>query len=510
LAALGLSTATAVAATHRAATPQKGGTLTVFKSAEQTAGWDPAKMIPTPGNSPVPGNFALYDVLLYEQPGTLKLNYRLAQSFDTKDNVVWTVKIRPNVKFSDGTAFDAAAVQFNWQRMADPANGASQGAVARAIQSMEVTDPLTLKVTLAAPDAQFAHRVANNITWIASPTALKTKGANYATQPVGAGPFLLKEWVRDDHATFERNPTYWEKGRPYLDSIIVRQITDDQSRYNTFKTTPNSVIYLFDPTYFPTAQQDGFQLVPGQTSAGGWSMAFNVTKAPGDDVRIRQAFNLAIDRRQWNQSRRGGLDELLMTTVDVKGTAFYNAKNALPAKPDLPAAQKLIDSYVADHGGKPVQITLTDFTTPYLLLDAQVLMAQLAKLNNLQITLESAASPVVIQKYTSGNFQVYLGAPRWNEPGLDLYNYFHTGGSFNYYKYSNPQVDAQLDKLLTSTDPKVRKDVVDTVEQQLLKDVPIAWYGRFVSGTFATKSVKNYEVYFDQVPLLDDIWVSSK
>src|SRR5262249_55331674 len=112
---------TASATTH-SAKPVKGGTLTYLKSGDQGNGWDPGQMLGVPTNSEVPGGFGIYDVLFYEDPATSKLVPRLGMSIATSDGGTnWTLKLRPDVKFTDGSAFDAEAVRFNWARLADPA-----------------------------------------------------------------------------------------------------------------------------------------------------------------------------------------------------------------------------------------------------------------------------------------------------------------------------------------------------------------------------------------------------
>jgi peptide/nickel transport system substrate-binding protein len=350
----------AASAAPRAAA-KSGGTLTIVKAGDAVLGWDPIKIGVIPQNTPTPQQFMIYDLLVYEDPATTKVVPRIAQSFTTPDaGITWTLKLRPNVKFSDATAYDAAAVQFNWQRQADPANKATGLGAASEIQTMTVVDPLTLKVTLKGQDSAWDHRVATSLAWIASPTALQSEGAAYATKPVGAGPFLLKEWVRDDHYTFVKNPNYWEPGKPYLDGVVIKLITDDLARYNTFKSGNADVNYQFDPGPVAQAKQDGFILNTMFMPSGGWAFAMNNTKAPFTDVRVRKAIDLVLNRQQFGQIRRGNDASVVLGTVDAKGSPYFDPKIATP-KTNVAAAQKLIDAYIADNGGKPVTFSYTTF-----------------------------------------------------------------------------------------------------------------------------------------------------
>src|SRR5262249_34522653 len=146
---------------------------------------------------------------------------------------VWTLKLRSGVKFSDGTAFDAAAVKFNWDRAKDPAELSPAASIMKQVTSMQIIDPVTLKITLTAANSAFPAVIATTgpMTLIGLPAASAKSEPAYGSAPVGAGPYLLKEWVRRDHMTLVRNPTYY--GKTYLDQIIIRDIPDEQQRYNT-------------------------------------------------------------------------------------------------------------------------------------------------------------------------------------------------------------------------------------------------------------------------------------
>jgi peptide/nickel transport system substrate-binding protein len=241
----------------------------------------------------------------------------------TSDNgTTWTLKLRPNVKFSDGTAFDAAAVQFNWKRLADPATKALTASTAKQIQSMTVVDPVTLQVTLATPDLFFDHRVAGNLAWIASPTALQSEGTNFGTHPVGAGPFLMTNWVPNSQYTFARNPNYWEPGQPYLDNLIIKVITDPATAYNTFKAGGANATQMFDPQFIGQAKQDGFDAMVSVAAGGGEGIMLNTSKPPFDNLLARQIIDQAINRDQFNKARRNGDSQFVLSSMNTQNSPF--------------------------------------------------------------------------------------------------------------------------------------------------------------------------------------------
>jgi ABC-type transport system substrate-binding protein len=199
---------------------------------------------------------------------------------------------------------------------------------------------------------------------------------------------------------------------------------------------------------------------------------------------------------------------LYIDTLDTQGTPFYDPSIKLP-KTDLPAAQKLIDQVVSEQGGKPIEFTFTTYTSQSLLLDSQFLAAQMSRLKNVTVNVESLASTAVIQKFTTGNFQLFpTGLPRWNEPAVDMVNTFMSTSPSNYAKYNSPTVDAALRQLTTEADQKTRVQLVHTIEQQLLKDVPFVFYTRFSSYLTLDKYIRSMANYYDQRTLFDQVWIA--
>lgn len=163
--------------------------------ADLPVNYDPIHLYGAPnGVAEQPMAFAVYDSLFLIKQSDMTLEPELGLSFTSPNGgKKWTLKLRPNVKFSDGTSFDAAAVMFNWQRLADPANNANDASIADEIQTMAVVNPLTLNITLKTADPLWNIEASSkSLSYIASPTAINTEGANFGMHPVGAGPFILR------------------------------------------------------------------------------------------------------------------------------------------------------------------------------------------------------------------------------------------------------------------------------------------------------------------------------
>ncbi|TCN57188.1 extracellular solute-binding protein (family 5) [Rhodococcus sp. SMB37] len=216
--------------------PVAGGVATVIQMGEPRT-LDPAAMSNTYAGSSLLGN-ALYGTLMTTDVDTLEIEYGLATDFSSDDGgATMVLSLRPDVTFSDGTPLDAEAVKFNWDRLRDPDTASGSIGEASQIASTEVLDPMTLEVTLVAPNPNYAHSViVSSMNWIASPDALQQGAASFDENPIGAGPFTLANWFRQDVIELEKNPNYWDAPRPYLDGLTLRASADTTQRLNSITT----------------------------------------------------------------------------------------------------------------------------------------------------------------------------------------------------------------------------------------------------------------------------------
>ncbi|MGR6997086.1 ABC transporter substrate-binding protein [Yinghuangia aomiensis] len=206
---------------------------------------------------------------------------------------VWTLKIKPNVKFSDGTPYDAAAVKANWDANNDPAMNSIHRVNMAGVTS-EVAGPLELKVTLAKPSLNFDRNVVNGLTYIASPTAFKADPKGFTGKPVGAGPFVLKEWVRGSRQTLVRNPTYWQAGLPKLDQVTFTVISDATQLLNTLGNGQADITVTSNAEADDIAKTKHLEALTTPVY-GGQYFLMNTRRAPFDDPRARRALAMALD-----------------------------------------------------------------------------------------------------------------------------------------------------------------------------------------------------------------------
>jgi peptide/nickel transport system substrate-binding protein len=484
---------------------QPGGSMTVAVAAD-TAGFDPAKASSASTATEGPRDGAIFDVLFYQDSQTYDLVAQLAAGMTSTDGKVWDMKLRPNVKFSDGTVLDANAVKFNYQRIQDVNNASPVRSTALGMTDMTVVDPLTLRITLAAVNGQFPRVIANQLPFIGSPTAIQKQGAaDFNVHPVGAGPFLLKEYVQGDHTLLVRNPGYWNAPQPFLDQINIRIIPDDTQRYNSLIAGEIQAGRVNRPQDVPAAAKVGFGAALAILN-GGNDLIFNNSKPPFNDKRFRKAVSEAIDINAFSQAVEGGAS-IPATTLFQQSSALY--ENIPLSKYDKADAANLFKQVFQDNGNQKVEFTIIA-SQGKSSQSAEFFQGQLSQSEfspYVKVNVQTVTTPVLVSGAVSGNYQAQVWANLPLDPEPNIYNSFHSGLSTNFNRYNNPALDAALETGRTSLDAAARKAAYKTVQQIFADDVPSYFYVRNQQGFLFSPKVHDFKVFEDGTPLWDRVWI---
>jgi peptide/nickel transport system substrate-binding protein len=467
-----------------AANAQKqGGSITLGLELD-ISGFDPLK-VGVYDTASYTAAAAIFDTLVYlDDKGVAQP--KLALSWDhSEDFKTWTFKLRPGVKFHDGTPFNAEAAKANFDRQKDPANKCRCAFYIAFIHDVQAPDELTLVYNLTDPavDLPAVMTIPSSNFVIQSPTAWKTKGDEYNRNPVGTGPYLLKSWTAGDRMVLERNPDYWNKGHPYLDRIVLKPLPDAQSRFASLQSGEADIIWddEADPDNIQKAQKDPKLTVHTYTGSGAAVYAFNTKVAPFDDVRVRQALVMAIDRKKMSQAITNGLARPASNPYGEGSWIKCKDDGALPT--DVQKAKALIKEY-----GKPVEFKMLLTATPRGRNIGQVLQ-QFWKQVGANMEMEQVDQATIVPRAFMRQFQL----TPWRivdlaDPDPQMYANFHTGSPVALANYSNPELDKLLEHARVTADPEKRIEDYCAITRLINQEA--IWFWTFQNTYYAISSSK--------------------
>ena len=483
-------------------TPVTGGTLRIGMQSES------ASLDPTVGSAREAAS-AVYDSLLRLDERSQPQPYLAEAMTSPDDGRTWLLTLRPGVTFHDGTPLDADAVIFNVQRHIDKV--ASPGHLyTEPIASMTAVDPSTVRFTLTRPVGSFPVAFAlpfnqGNLGSIGSPTAIRQWGDQYGRHPVGAGPFQFAEWVPDSHMTLRRFDRYWQPGLPYLDEVVLRPLPDTDSRTASIANGDVDLVYAgYHVEILRASQNPDLAVYYGQ-GGGGQYLNLNVNEAPFDDRRMREAVARAIDPAALSLTQFSNqMDEA--RTAFPPDSPFYSdeAAQEYPSF-DLEAAKRLVEQYRA--GGGDPDFTLSTSNAPNNVALATFLQAQWAAAG-LTVQLDFADLAAFKQLAISGDFQAsttVLGP--WDGPYPSMQAMYRTGGSTNYGRYSNPEVDAALDEAGVAVDADQQIAAYQQAQVVAGRDIPFVWLARGYLGTITRKDVHGVVRYLSREMFYATLWL---
>ena len=245
----------------------------------------------------------VYDGLVRYKSGTLEVEPSLATAWEiSEDGTEYTFTLREGVTFHDGSAFDAEAVKFNFDRMLKedhPYHDTGPFPLAfffSAVEEVSVVDPMTVSFKLNAPYAPFLSNLAYPTGLIVSPEAVKQYGKDFGRNPTGTGAYKFAEWEANAKVVAVKNEDYWD-GAPELEALIYRPITDANTRIAEMLSGGLDVMVEVPPDSLQQFKDDSTFKVLEQAGPHVWFLILNTREAPFDVKAARQAANYAINKK---------------------------------------------------------------------------------------------------------------------------------------------------------------------------------------------------------------------
>ncbi|MEJ1160172.1 ABC transporter substrate-binding protein [Prosthecomicrobium sp. N25] len=418
----------------------------------------------------------------------LKVGPGLAESWTVApDGKGYTFKIRSGATFHNGAPVEAADVAASLKRVMAKEIASPLASRLAAVESVTATGD-TVELKLKEPAAPLLTSLA---TIAIVPRSFEADKDGLQKQPVGTGPFKFKEWQPNGFIALSKHDGYWQKGLPKLDGVKFNIVPESATRQVGVASGQYAMLPNIDAA---TALQ--LKGKPGVKLAETLELAYtlvglNTSKPPFDNPKVREAVNYAVNRdeivaaAQFGAGVPGGpLSPALKSwALDVGAFPCY--------KHDPAKAQALLkEAGVAT----PVALTMTVLPRQDIKDIAQVVQAQLNKAG-FKVELKTPELGAFIQDWRNSNFDLFAstnaGSP---DPDDYFYRTFRTGGSTNVFKYSNPEVDALLDRARASLDPAARKADYDAVQKALACSGPIVHltYGQLFTALRA--NVTGFEI----------------
>jgi peptide/nickel transport system substrate-binding protein len=474
--------------------PKRGGTVTVGTDAEIDGFYPPSNH--WDNNGFLYAN-TVYDPLTsIAEDGTAQ-PYLAESVTPNASSTVWTITLRPNITFHDGSPLTATVVKNNLDALiASPLTGEALN----FISSVQATGPLVVTVTMNQPIVTFPYALAAQTGYIVGQAMLDAVKANpnAAPHPVGTGPFVYQVWQPNSHFTATRNPHYWRPGYPYLDSITFKPIPDTNSREQTLRTGGVDLIVSRNPGTVNRFKSDpAFQVVDSlMFPQGEPDMDFimlNCLKPPTSDLSVRQALAKGIDQAEVQKLFGGGFDQAA-NGLFPKGSKYYSDTGYPTYDPQ--GAKTLVSAYTKAHG--PLNINLVTITDPRDVRVVQILQQMWDEVG-VKTTVNEIEEAELISNAITGDFEAYtfelFAAP---DPDLN-YVWWSTQtvapiGSIalNFARNSDPVIQQALLQGRRTTDEAVRIKAYKTINERLAKDLPYLWLGQTVWSAVGDQRVQNF------------------
>ncbi|KQR43745.1 peptide ABC transporter substrate-binding protein [Frigoribacterium sp. Leaf164] len=316
------------------ATPVEGGTLTYATGDAEPTCLDPH----VGGNYPQALISTQYAESLVSKDADGEIVPWLAESWtEASDGLSWTFTLKPDVTFTDGTPFDAAAVAANVAHVQDPSTLSSTGYLALAkVTGVEAVDDLTARIDLSTPDSALLESLTQPWLAMESPEALQRPQEVNCESPVGTGPFVVDSWTKQEQVELSRNDDYSSPpadadhtGPAHLESVVWRFIPDSAARYAALQAGQVDVIDNAQPDTLVAAEKDdAISEIDAPRPGASNRLELNSGKAPFDDERVREAFITGVDVDD-------AIDSLFFGTAERSYSALSSVEPLAYSDPSL-------------------------------------------------------------------------------------------------------------------------------------------------------------------------------
>lgn len=422
---------------------------------------------------------------LTEFDDDLAVTEGLAESWETsEDGLTVTFQLREGVTFADGSDLDAEDVVASYQAIKDEATAAVSATNLASVETIEAVDPLTVQLTLSAPDAALFSKLAV-ITTAILPSDVDL--AALETEPNGTGAFVFEDRTPNQSLTLAANPEYWG-GEPEVDTVEFRVIPDQSAIVSALQAGSVQMAVFDDQLVADTI--GGSVEVTETPQLSYHVLQINSRVAPLDDVNVRLAIACAIDRQEVLDTAALGAGEV---TGPITSPAFRSDPDARPCpEADIDAAKE----HLAEAGyedGLTLRAIVNQDGYSTAVAEAENLQAQLKKAG-ITLEIESLESGAYVDRWVAADFELAValngGQP---DPDASYGRYFTSTGSLNPVAgYSSETLDALFAEGKAESDEAARKAIYDDVAAELEDNAAWVWLFTSYNYTATAEGVSGF------------------
>lgn len=431
----------------------------------------------------------------------------------SEDGLTWTFTLREGLRFSDGTPLTAADAAGSFRRLMTPETVAPNANLFEAIENapavmtgkaaprqlgVRALDDRTVEIRLTRPFPAFLELLAHAAASVLPTHMLEQHGDGWVKQRplVGSGPFRLKAWRLHSALQLERNPLYFDAANVALAGVEYRPVQDDQTALRLFRAGGADVMTDFPARDLPLLRRtvpDAVRIAPYR---GTYYFAFNTRRPPFDDVRVRRALAMSVDR-EILVNKVIGLGQPVAWSVVPPHLAGYGPA-VLPGFARWPHERRLAEArrLLAEAGygpDRPLEFSIR-YNTDVEHRRVALALAQMWKPLGVVARIGNSEAAVHFASLRTGDFALarsgwiadYSGAENF------LSVFLSDAGPLNYPGYDEPQYDAQVRAALELADPAARNEALRTAESLLVEDVPVLPLYHYASKSLVGPNVEGW------------------
>jgi peptide/nickel transport system substrate-binding protein len=436
---------------------------------------------------------------LFDINQDLEIVPQLATGYEfADDNLSLTIDIRGGVVFHDGTALDAEAVKYNLERSKN-LSGSNRASEIEQLESVEVVDEDTVRLTLSQPFAPIVAQLADRAGMMVSPTAAEEAGEDFGNAPVCAGPFTFSERVAQDRIVVERFPDYWDAESINLEQVIFLPIPDTSVRLANLQAGDLEVIERPAPTDLEAIRSDPNLELASAPSLGYQSLAINLANPEPLDTplatspQVREALELALDRNVINQAVYNS-EYIVGNQAVPPDSAWYNENYPVPER-NVEQAQALLQ----EAGYDRVAFELMVSNSPEAVRLGEVIQALGAEAG-FDISLRATEFASALDFQEQGDYEVFqIGWSGRLDPDGNIHQYNTCDGTLNETGYCNEEVDRLLNEARAVVDPAERKALYDQAGELYLPNRHIIYLYHSILFFPYVSALDGFEAYPDGI-----------